>query len=656
MKTTTRKTAVSKTNKRISSPLEIPEELQIQADLEMKYEEAQANTRAVLTVVSKLATARQPDEAITIALNAVRDAFGWAYGSFWKYDEKTNSLKFSLESGSVNEEFRAVTKSASIQEGVGLSGRAWQSRDLFFTKNIGEMTDCCRAPVAIRAGVKSGVCFPVIVGGKVFGTMDFFALETLSPSQERLETLRSVGRLVGETLDRLSRIAESARTQAMMEHNPVAMMFADRDLIIRYVNPASLKALKPLEHLLPVKAEQVVGSCIDIFHKNPERQRKMLADPRNLPWSGRIQLGPETLELNANAIIDVNGDYVGPMVTWSVITEKLRMEKQVQEQAEREKQATEELRRKVDSILEVVTAAQAGDLTRQINVSGEDAIGRMGEGLSRFFADLRASITSIGQNAQALSSSSEELSAVSHQMMTNADETSAQANVVSTASADVSRNVSTVAAAAEEMTASIREIANNASEAAKVAQQAVRVAEQTNVTVAKLGASSDEIGNVVKLITTIAQQTNLLALNATIEAARAGEAGKGFAVVANEVKELAKETGKATEDISQRIDAIRQDTKAAVEAIGQISKIINQINEIQNVIASAVEEQTATTNEMTRNISEAAKGSSEIAQNITGVATVAKSTSQGASDTSKAAQELARMSAELQTLVGRFRC
>ncbi|MFN4242808.1 MAG: methyl-accepting chemotaxis protein [Tepidisphaerales bacterium] len=635
---------------------EIPDDLQQQAELETRLEEAQANTRAVLTVVNQLAAARQPDEAVNIALNAVRDAFGWAYGSYWRLDPKTNSLKFALESGTVNEEFRSVTLSASFREGVGLSGRAWQARDLVFTKNIGEMADCSRAPAAVRAGVKSGVCFPIICSGKVVGTMDFFATEVLSPSPERLDALRSIGRLLGETLDRLSRLLESARTTAMMQHNPVCVMYADRDLIIRYANPASVKALKSIEHLLPVKADEVVGSCIDIFHKNPERQRRMLADPKNLPWSGHIQLGPETLELNCNAIIDANGEYVGPMVTWSIITEKLRLERQLQEQAEKEKAAAEDLRKKVDAILEVVTAAQNGDLTRQITITGEDAVGRVAEALKRFFADLRVSITSIGQNAQALSSSSEELSAVSQQMTANADETAAQANVVSTASADVSRNVSSVAAAAEEMTTSIREIANNAAEAAKVAQQAVKVAEQTNVTVAKLGASSDEIGNVVKLITTIAQQTNLLALNATIEAARAGEAGKGFAVVANEVKELAKETGKATEDISQRIDAIRQDTKAAVEAIGQISKIINQINEIQNVIASAVEEQTATTNEMTRNISEAAKGSSEIAQNITGVATVAKSTSQGASDTSKAAQELARMSAELQSLVSRFKC
>jgi methyl-accepting chemotaxis protein len=263
-------------------------------------------------------------------------------------------------------------------------------------------------------------------------------------------------------------------------------------------------------------------------------------------------------------------------------------------------------------------------------------------------------IKAIRQNASSLASSSEELSAVSQQMSGNSQETSAQANVVSAASEQVSKNVQTVATGTEEMSASIREIAKNANEAAKVATSAVKVAETTTATVAKLGDSSIEIGKVIKVITSIAQQTNLLALNATIEAARAGEAGKGFAVVANEVKELAKETAKATEDISQKIEAIQTDTKGAVTAIGQISQIINQINDISNTIASAVEEQTATTNEMTRNVAEAAKGSSEIAQNITGVATAAQSTTEGANDTLKASSELARMASELQGLVSKF--
>ena len=263
-------------------------------------------------------------------------------------------------------------------------------------------------------------------------------------------------------------------------------------------------------------------------------------------------------------------------------------------------------------------------------------------------------LAAVSQSATSLAAAAEELTATSKSMSANAEETSAQASVVSAASEQVSRNVVTVATGTDEMSASIREIAANAAEASKVASHAVSVAESTNGTVAKLGVSSAEIGKVVKVITSIAQQTNLLALNATIEAARAGEAGKGFAVVANEVKELAKETAKATEDISQKIDAIQTDTRSAVAAIREISNIIDRISGIQTTIASAVEEQTATTNEMGRNVSEAATGSAEIAQNITGVAEAAVATSQGAEDSALAAAELTRMAADLQVLVSKF--
>jgi methyl-accepting chemotaxis protein len=175
------------------------------------------------------------------------------------------------------------------------------------------------------------------------------------------------------------------------------------------------------------------------------------------------------------------------------------------------------------------------------------------------------------------------------------------------------------------------------------------------ITDGKLGESSAEIGQVIKVITSIAQQTNLLALNATIKAARAGEAGKGFAVVANEVKELAKQTAKATEDIRQRIAAIQTDTKGAVQAIGTISEIISRVNYISATIATAVEEQSATTSEMSRNVAEAAKGSGEVAKNITGVARAAHSTSSGATESQKAARGLAQMSTELRTLVAQFK-
>jgi methyl-accepting chemotaxis protein len=253
-----------------------------------------------------------------------------------------------------------------------------------------------------------------------------------------------------------------------------------------------------------------------------------------------------------------------------------------------------------------------------------------------------------------LASAAQELTSVSQQMAANSAETAEQASVASSAAEQVSRNVGTVATATEQMGASIKEIAKSANEAARVATAAVKVAEKTNATVSKLGESSVEIGNVIKVITSIAQQTNLLALNATIEAARAGEAGKGFAVVANEVKELAKQTAKATEDIGRRIEAIQADTKSAVDAIAQIGTIIGQINDIQSAIASAVEQQTAATTEISRNVSEAALGSREIAQNVVGVAQAARHTTAGAANTKSSADELAKMAAELQRLMAKF--
>ena len=183
----------------------------------------------------------------------------------------------------------------------------------------------------------------------------------------------------------------------------------------------------------------------------------------------------------------------------------------------------------------------------------------------------------------------------------------------------------------------------------------MQTAQAANATIGKLGESSVEIGEVINVITSIAQQTKLLALNATIEAARAGEAGKGFAVVANEVKELARQTAKATEDISRKITAIQSDTNGAVEAIGTISTVINQVNDISGTIATAVEEQSATTNEISRNVADAAKGSGEITQNIAGVAEAAQGTSTSAQESQKAANELVEMAARLRQLVEQFK-
>lgn len=433
-------------------------------------------------------------------------------------------------------------------------------------------------------------------------------LSTRLPVSSRDE-FGTLAAAVNQMAEQLSESGKSAaRAMAIVENAPINIMLASRDFTIEYINPEGLKTLKSIEHLLPVKADQVLGQSIDLFHKRPEHQRRLLSDPNNLPHVAQIALADETLELQVNAIYDDKRNYTGAMVCWQIITEKLRLEREIQANAERERLKAEEL------------------------------------------AQIMAAVA---DNANTLGASAEELTAVSTEMSANAGETAAQANVVSAASEQVSKNVQTVATGVEQMGASIREIAGNANEAARVAQQAVKVAEVTNETITKLGESSSEIGKVIKVITSIAEQTNLLALNATIEAARAGEAGKGFAVVANEVKELAKETAKATEDISQKIEAIQSDTSGAVEAIQQIGQIIGQINDISNTIASAVEQQSATTNEISRNVAEAAKGSSEISQNITNVAAAAQSTTQGAGNTQEAAVELSRMAAELQQIVAR---
>ncbi len=264
-------------------------------------------------------------------------------------------------------------------------------------------------------------------------------------------------------------------------------------------------------------------------------------------------------------------------------------------------------------------------------------------------------VLAIGDNMHTLASASEELTSVSEHMSSAAEETTAQARVVSEAADHVSDNTRNVSTGLETFSISVREVATSAGEAAVVANRAVDVAKTADASINKLDESSQRIGEVVSVITSIAEQTNLLALNATIEAARAGEAGKGFAVVAGEVKELAKETAAATNNIRDSIDLIREDTQRAVEAISDITSIVDSICQQENTIASAVEQQTSTTTEISRNLAESAAGTAQIAQNMTQVAQAAQGTAEGASNTQAAAIDLSRMASNLQRLVEEYR-
>ncbi|MBK7877024.1 MAG: HAMP domain-containing protein [Planctomycetes bacterium] len=309
----------------------------------------------------------------------------------------------------------------------------------------------------------------------------------------------------------------------------------------------------------------------------------------------------------------------------------------------------------VDASTKALERIAAQDLSARIEgrYSGDHA--KMQTAVNTAADHMGRAIASIGTDSNALSTSAEELTRASSEIGDRAGRTAEQVRTVSTSTEEINANVQSVASAAEEMNAAIREIAQRSAEATQSASSAVEAVRSTSEAVARLSAGSGEIESVVKLITSIAAQTNLLALNATIEAARAGEMGKGFAVVANEVKELANQTSKATEEIAGKIRAIQTDTRCAVDSMASVQTVIDRINGLQASIAGAVEEQSATTQEIARNVSEVARKTSEISQTMSDVAASANETSASGERSGRAALEVANRARGLRELVGRFR-
>jgi methyl-accepting chemotaxis protein len=336
---------------------------------------------------------------------------------------------------------------------------------------------------------------------------------------------------------------EVARLLQMMDRMPINVMTCDPEsFTINYVNSTSVDTLSRLEEHLPIRAKDLLGQNIDIFHKRPTHQRSILADPANLPIDSNIRLGPEVLNLRVSAITAEDGRYLGPMLTWNVVTEQVRVAESVQQTCETMNGTSSEL------------AGAASDMT------------------------------DLASHAQALAGS--------------------------------------VSAATEELSASISEIASQAASAADLSGSASERAVAADAMVRELAQVSQQIGSITEVIATIASQTNLLALNATIEAARAGEAGKGFAVVAQEVKALADQTSRATSEIKTQIDMIQSVSVGTAEAIGAIVGDVDTLRGASNQIAAAVEEQSAAIREVTANmtgVSDAARQTGEAADAIKSV-------------------------------------
>lgn len=413
-----------------------------------------------------------------------------------------------------------------------------------------------------------------------------------NPIHDASGKLCKVVKFATDVTDLVESRREASRIKSAVEQMPINVMIAGRDLKLNYINAATKNKLRELQHLLPKPVDELVGNSIDIFHKQPEMQRRLLADPSNLPHRAKVKLGPETLDLLVSPVFDEDGEFVGPMVTWSVLTQQVQL---------------------------------ADDFERDV------------KGVANSISDAS---NSLHTNFQSMAETSEE--------------TSRKAEVAAAAGEQATKNVETVAAAAEELSQSIDEIARHVQEASRMTEQAVSESNRTNASINELEGASKQIGEVIKVITSIAQQTNLLALNATIEAARAGEAGKGFAVVANEVKELARQTAKATEEISHKIAAIQTSSGEAIGAITSIGESIRRINEISTTIAGAVEEQTAATSEISRNVAEAARGTAEVSSSISVVASAAEESGRRVSEMQQVAQQVNNQSKTLNNVADEF--